>query len=393
MDEHYLSKQQLQAELDKCLNCKHKPCMHACPVKCSPQEFIAHAKKKDYLAAVSNINKNNPLGHVCGLVCPHSFCVKACMRAKIDNPINIPMIQATLIKMFRNSNDALQKFVANGKKIAIIGAGPAGMAAAWQFLKLGYQVKIFEKSSQIGGALNLIPDNRLPKEAIEDDWNYISQMGKVDIKYNAKINSPQKLLAEYDGVIVAVGEQNVINLGIKGEENIIPYTQYLSCPQNFKEKQKIVIIGGGNVAADAAITAHNLGAKQITLLVRRQINHLRIDKKGLLDLIDKGINILPNTRLVEAKKAKDGINLQTCSTYVEDGKCLDLPNSIINRGNVDLVVKAIGSVADRPIEHDKIIYAGDCKIGGSTVVEAVASGLEAAKMMHEQLTNKQADIA
>lgn len=389
MTTHYLNKLQLQTELGKCLNCKTRPCMHACPVKCSPQEFIYQAKNGDYPAAIKTIVRNNPLGHTCGLICPEHFCVKACMRAKIDNPLNIPLIQATLIKMFRQSNDVMGKFEDNGKRIAIVGAGPAGLAAAWQLLQLGYAVKIFEKASEIGGALKLIPPSRLPHTAIEDDWNYIRQMGKADIVYDTKIDNPLELLNDYDGVIMAVGEQNVINLGINGEENIVPYTEYLSHSHRYMNCQNVVIIGGGNVAADCATTAHNLGAKQISMLVRRQISNLRVDKKELLSLLDKGINIMPNTRVVEVSKTEKGVNLVTCSTRVDNGRCLDVPNSDVDRGEVDLIVKAIGSVADAPIEHEKIIYAGDCKIGGSTVVEAIASGIVAAKMIHSRLGEEQ----
>lgn len=367
--------------------------MHACPVKCSPQEFIAQARAGDYQGAIQTINRNNPLGHTCGLICPEHFCIKACLRAKIDNPLNIPLIQATLLKMFRGSNDIAQHFEANGKKIAIIGAGPAGLAAAWQLLQLGYIIKIFEKSSALGGALNLIPPSRLPHAAIDDDWNYIRQMGKADIVYDCKIDNPLELLKEYSGVIMAIGEQNVVNLGVKGEEYITPYTEYLRYPHRFMDKTKVVIIGGGNVAADCAVTAHNLGAKQVTMLVRRQISNLRIDKKELLNLIDKGINIMPNTRVVEVTGSGNEMELKTCSTYVDDGRCLDIPNSEINRGKVDLIIKAIGSVAETPIEHEKVIYAGDCKIGGSTVVEAIASGIDSAKLLHSRLIDEEKEIA
>jgi len=382
---HYLSKSQLQEEVNRCLHCKASPCTHACPVKCSPKEFIAAAQKKDYASAIQTILRNNPLGHTCGLICPEHFCVKACIRAKIDSPLNIPLIQATLIRMFRQNTETTFQFNANGKKIAIVGAGPAGLAAAWQLLQLGYEIKIFEQSSAVGGALNLIPFERLPHEAIEDDWNYICKLGKADVAYNCKITNPSSLLDEYEGVIMAVGEQNVVQLRIRGEEYIIPYTEYLRFPDRFVNKQKVVIVGGGNVAADCATTAYRLGAKEVMMLVRRQMSNLKIDQKELSNLIDKGINILPNTRLVEVGQTGDALDFKTCSTYINEGKCLDLPCSEVYRGQTDLIIKAVGSVADKPIENEKIIYAGDCKIGGSTVVEAIASGIDAAKIMHDRL--------
>ena len=359
--------------------------MHACPVQFSPQEFIDFAKAEKYSQAIATIVCNNPLAHTCGLICPERFCIKACMRAKIDNPINIPLIQATLIKMFRNTDGSVPQFTKNGKKVIIVGAGPAGLAAAWQLLQLGYDVKIYEKSSTVGGALNMTPPSRLPHEAIEDDWRYIQKMGKADIVFNYMIDNPLKLLEECNGVIMAIGEQNIINLAIKGEENIIPYTEYLRYPHRFMNKQRVIIIGGGNVAADCAVTAHNLGARHITMFVRRQLNNLKIDKKELLNLLHLGIDIMPNTRLTEVCQTEKSLCIKTCSTYCDNEKYSDIPNSEIYRGEVDLIIKAIGSVADKPIEHEKIIYAGDCKIGGSTVVEAIASGIDAAKMLHARL--------
>ena len=252
----YLNKPQFEAELERCLNCASKPCMSACPVNCSPQEFIQHAKKGEYKEAVASICKNNPMGHTCGLICPDQFCMKACLRGKIDFPINIPLVQATLINKYREDMVDGNKQPTNGKKIAIVGAGPAGMAAAWKLIKLGYAVKLFEKSDKVGGALNLIPDYRLPYEVIEDDWRYINRIGKAEIVFNSQIDNPLELLeVGFDGVIMAIGEQNIIDLGVDGEENVVPYADYLKNPDKFAGAKRVGIIGGGNVAADCAMTA------------------------------------------------------------------------------------------------------------------------------------------
>ena len=145
MSKLYLNKPQLDAELFKCLNCASKPCMTACPVNCSPQEFIQHAKAGEYENAVKSICKNNPMGHTCGLICPDTFCMKACLRSKIDHPINIPLVQATLISKHRQDMTDIDKAPDNGKKVAIIGAGPAGMAAAWVLVKLGSVAQALNK--------------------------------------------------------------------------------------------------------------------------------------------------------------------------------------------------------------------------------------------------------
>ncbi len=382
----YLNKRQLDAELFKCLNCKTKPCMSACPVNCSPQEFIQRAKAEEYQAAVKSICKNNPMGHTCGLICPDAFCMKACLRGKIDHPINIPLVQATLISKYRLDMVDEEKLPDNGQKIAIIGAGPAGMAAAWALIKLGYRVKLFEKSDKVGGALNLIPEYRLPYEVIEDDWNYIKRIGNAEIVFNTLIDNPKELLNEgFAGVIMAIGEQEVINLGIEGEENIMSYAQYLQNPHNFADKQKIAIIGGGNVAADCALMAKSIGAKDVTMFVRRKIFDMKISIKEMEELLKQRIDIVTTTRICKIEKKKDVFNVYTCSTRAGEKGYEDIVDSLIERDNFDLVIKAIGSRAEKPVKDEHIIYAGDCKTGGSTIVEAVASGLDAAKLMHKKL--------
>lgn len=382
----YLNKSQLDAELFKCLNCTAKPCMNACPVKCCPQEFIQQAKVGNFAGAVKSICNNNPMGHTCGLICPEHFCMKACLRGKIDHPINIPLVQATLISKYRQDMTEANNAPDNGKKIAIVGAGPAGMAAAWFLIRHGYEVKLFEKTDRIGGALNLIPDYRLPYEVIEDDWNYIKKNGKASIEFNTLINNPLALLEQgFAGVIMAIGEQNCINLGVDGEENVIAYAEYLRSPQKYATAGTVGIIGGGNVAADCAITAKNMGAAQVSVFVRRKIFDMKVTKKERQELIDNQIDLVTTTRVCYVEKNGDKLDVHTCSTYQTDKGYSDIENSVIIRRGFDLVIKAIGSRAEKPVEHDNIVYAGDCKNGGSTIVEAVASGLETAKLLHNRL--------
>ena len=386
MSKLYLNKPQLDAELFKCLNCASKPCMTACPVNCSPQEFIQHAKAGEYENAVKSICKNNPMGHTCGLICPDTFCMKACLRSKIDHPINIPLVQATLISKHRQDMTDIDKAPDNGKKVAIIGAGPAGMAAAWVLVKLGYAVKLFEKTDKVGGALNLIPDYRLPYEVIEDDWNYIKRIGNAEIEFNTQIDNPKDLLDEgFDGVIMAVGEQTGIDLGVDGEENVVAYADYLKTPQNFASEGKVGIIGGGNVAADCAVTAKNLGANSVSVFIRRKIFDMKVTKKEMAELLERQIDLVTTTRVCKVEKNGNKLDVWTCSTQPGEKGYEDIADSRIKREGFDLVIKAIGSHAGKPIDHENIIYAGDAKNGGSTIVEAVASGLDSAKLLHDKI--------
>src|ERR1022692_1527545 len=163
----FLTDAQLRSELDRCVSCEEKPCMEACPADCSPADFIMAARvgeKSDYRRSAALIMGSNPLGGVCGVVCPDYFCMEACSRRTFDHPINIPAVQATIVKKAKEAGMAEFKTAArNGRSVAVIGAGPAGLGAAGVLAQLGYQVTIYEKRTAPGGMMNLIPEFRLDR--------------------------------------------------------------------------------------------------------------------------------------------------------------------------------------------------------------------------------------
>lgn len=381
----YLNKAQLKAELDRCLNCKTQPCMHACPVNCSPQEFINHAKEGDFDGAVKTILRNNPLGQTCGLICPDKFCMKACIRNRIDFAVNIPKVQATILENYRREKESFAHIAPNGVKVAVIGAGPAGLAASSVLAKAGCRVVLFEGRSQIGGALNLIPDERLPHEVIEKDWSYIFNPDLVELKLNHKVTDVLALKSEFDWVIVASGEPNLVNLGIEGEEYAVSYIEYLSNPKQYATTGKVAIIGGGNVAADCAFTAKAGGAAEVEMFARRRIADMRISKAEHLELLEREIDISPMTSPDKIEPDSDKFTLYVHKNRFIDGKLTPIENSSLKLSGFSLVIKAIGSRADSKIEDEHIIYAGDCKTGGSTIVEAISSGMAAADLILERV--------
>jgi NADPH-dependent glutamate synthase beta subunit-like oxidoreductase len=383
----YLNKAQLKAELDRCLNCKTQPCMHACPVNCSPQEFINHAKEGDFDGAVKTILRNNPLGQTCGLICPDKFCMKACIRNRIDFAVNIPKVQATILENYRREKESFAHITPNGVKVAVIGAGPAGLAASSVLAKAGCKVVLFEDRHQIGGALNLIPDERLPHEVIEKDWSYIFNPELVELKLNHKVADVLALKSEFDWVIVASGEPNLVNLGIEGEEYAVSYMEYLSNPKQYATTGKVAIIGGGNVAADCAFTAKAGGAAEVEMFVRRRIADMRISKAEHLELLEREIDISPMTSPDKIELDSDKFTLYVHKNRFVDGKLTPIENSSLKLSGFSLVIKAIGSRADSKIEDERIIYAGDCKTGGSTIVEAISSGMAAAELILEHINS------
>ena len=382
----YLSKIQLREELKRCLNCRAQPCMNACPVNCNPREFIRCALQDEWDEAVSVITRTNPMGQTCGLICPDKFCMKACTRNNIDFPINIPRVQATILNSCRTEREALLEVEPNGKRVAVIGAGPAGLAAMACLAKRGYGVTIFEARGEIGGALNMIPRERLPHEVIERDFGFIRDERFVELNLNMRIEDPRELCERFDAVIVATGEPNCMSLQIPGEALSISYMDYLYNPEKYITQGHVAVIGGGNVAADCALTAVRQGAVSVEMFIRRRIADMRVSKQEYMELIAQQVNLNGMTSPEKLERRNDKICLSVRKNYYDGTGWAPLPNSTIELPYFDLVIRAIGSRADTKLDdNDKIIYAGDCKTGGSTIVEALSSGKSAAEAMMEFL--------
>ncbi len=392
MSTPYLSPAQFKAELEKCLQCKTKPCQTACPVKCSPHDFIAAAKNADIAMAASHITAYNPLGEVCGLVCPDKFCMRACLRQHIDAPIKIPQVQAEIMRRARQ-----QKFMPvsgkphlNATRIAIVGAGPAGIGAAAVLLPLGFETEVFEQHSTVGGALNLIPPIRLPREVIAAEWAKFAQYPNLHLHNNTKVTDFKSLLKQgFSAVIAATGEQKSRILGIEGENLATDYTAYLQTPEKYATNGKVAVVGGGAAAVDCAVTAAKAGATQVEMFVRRRLSDMRISDAERKLLLEQQIDISTMTRVTKIEKQQNNLTLYTCKTqFTTDGKLADIPQTQIPRPNFALTITALGSTRLHDIaETENIFYAGDFLNGSSTVVEALASGKKVAKIIVEKIKN------
>ena len=382
----YLNKLQLKAELDRCLNCSNKPCMNACPVSCNPQEFIQAAKKGDFTGAIEAITRTNPMGQTCGLICPDKFCMKSCTRSHIDFAVNIPKVQATLLEQERTTPPQPIKNQKKNLKAAVIGAGPAGIAAAAEWVRLGGSVTLFEAKNQLGGALNMIPKSRLPHSVIEKDWMFLKEKDFIELCLNTEIKDNEKLLEMgYEAVIVATGEPLCLLLNIPGEELCLSYKDYLTNPENYPATGNVAVIGGGNVAADCALTATTNGAKHVDMFVRRRLADMKITKVECLTLIERGVNIMALTSPVRLSRDINGLNLTVCKNQYTNHVLTSIPQTNFELKGYDLVIRAIGSRAETMTFHERLIDAGDCKSGGSTIVEALASGQNAARTLFKRL--------
>lgn len=382
----YLDTLQTKKEMDKCLQCPSKPCMHACPAHVSPKDFIATAKNNKWREAAQLIHEQNPMGEICGLICPDTFCMKDCVRSKIDNPIQIPSLQALIMHKARLENIPLQKdnVKPNGKKIAVVGSGPAGCAATAELLKNGFSVTVFEKDNVVGGALNLIPEARLPREIITYEWQRLTINPLLELKLNYPVSDYPSLLQKgFTGVVVAIGEQKPRSLNIDGEEFATLYTDYLSEPQQYMTDQPIAVIGGGAVAVDCAVTAKNQGAAHVEMFVRRGVDNMRITSAERQSLHENAIEITAMTRPLKIEKQNNDLILWTTKTrFNSEGKLEDVPNTATMRTGFKHIVLALGSTRKEDInEQPHIIYAGDIVLGGSTAVQAIADGKKAAQKL------------
>ena len=392
----------LKTELFRCEYCEEKPCKEACPAHCSPADFIMAARvgnSSDYRRSAADIMHANPLGGVCGMVCPDTFCMAACTRSHFDGPINIPLVQGTIVNLAKDHGGipAFVKPERNGKKVAIVGGGPAGLGTAATLSQLGYSVVILESKNKLGGMINLIPDHRLDKKVLETDINFILSLGDIKLITGTQVADPKSLLAHgYDAVCVTTGLWDLIKLGAENENLAIRMVDLLSNPTGYNFNGRIAIIGGGATAIDCGIIARQRGAKHIELFMLEKYSEMpitSIDRKSLLDF---DIEINGRVRLSKIlTNPGDIMDLETIRVDLPEGKSfrpseiIDIRRSEEIRSGFEAVIISIGMRSSIPRELvDGLFFAGDMISGPGSVVQAVASGKNAALEIDAFLMNK-----
>lgn len=387
-----MSNKRLQTELERCEYCEEKPCMVACPVNCSPFDFIMAARvgqPSDILRAAGEVMRNNPLGGVCGLVCPDTLCMAACTRKGFDGPINIPCVQATIVEKAKRLG-GIPKFSTpkpNGKKVAIVGGGPAGLGAAAAMAQMGYAVDIFESREQLGGMMNLIPDHRLDKQVVQTDIEFALSLGQITVRTGTKIDNPKDLLSQgYQAVCVTVGLWKPIELGIENENLAIKMVDLLSNPEAFHFSGSVAIIGGGATALDCAVAARTRGAAHVEMFMLEKLSEMPLTARERQELLEFDIEVSGRTRVKRIiAKGESVSGIETLKMQLPDGQAFspsgvrDISGTERIREGFTGVVVAIGMRSTLAREQvEGIFYAGDMLTGPATVVQAVASGKNAA---------------
>jgi dihydropyrimidine dehydrogenase (NAD+) subunit PreT len=388
---HVMTLAQLQTELLRCEYCEEKPCKEACPAHCSPADFIMAARvgnASDIRRSAAEIMQANPLGGICGMVCPDTLCMAACTRKKFDGPINIPLVQATIIDKAKNMGGIpeFSKLKQNGNKVAIIGGGPAGLGAASALAQMGYAVEILEAADRLGGMINLIPEHRLEKNVVETDIQFVLSLGNIKISTGRKVDDPKLLLKNYDAVCVTIGLWKPIELGIENEDHAIKMVDLLSRPSDYQFEGRVAIIGGGATAIDCAIMARQRGAKHVELFMLEKFSEMPLTARERNELLDFDIEVNGRIRLTKIIKEENKIiGMETVKVELPPGKTFspvevrNISGSESSRLGFSSVVIAIGMRSTLPREQsDGLFYAGDMLTGPKTVVQAVASGKNAA---------------
>lgn len=402
IDDQIMTSKQLHTELLRCEYCEEKPCKAACPVNCSPFDFIMAARvgnPSDLKRSAAEIMHCNPLGGVCGLVCPDRFCMAACSRKDFDGAINIPKVQATIVETAKRLG-GIPKFevpAPNGKKVAVIGGGPAGLGVAAALAQMGYAVDIFEGRDKLGGMMNLIPDQRLAKSVVESDIEFLLSLGTINAKTGVKVEDPKQLLKQgYQAVCVTTGLWKPIELGVENEGLAIKMVDLLSNKSAFNFKGRVAVIGGGATAVDCAITARERGASHVELFMLEKLSEMPLTPVERQELIDYDVEINGRIRITKIQSdGKSVTGIETKKVTLPEGEAFkvssirDVEGTEGVRAGFEAVVMAIGMRSAMTREQaDGIFYAGDVAHGPTTVVEAVASGKNAALAIDAFLKNQ-----
>ena len=379
-------------EAARCLLCHDAPCSKGCPAGTDPAKFVRSIRFRNVKGAAETIRSNNVLGGSCARVCPYDrLCEEACSRCGIDRPIEIGKLQRYAIEQEEIFGmKTLEAGEAKPGKVACIGAGPASLAAAAELRKAGYAVTIFEKEEKAGGMLTYgIVPSRLPQSVIDHDVAMVEAMG-VKFEFGKKITIAD--VDDYDAVFVGIGLWGTKLPEISGTElkGVYAAADYLKAARTSgkQEGKKVVVIGGGDVAVDCAVTAKLLGAEDVRIVYRRTLEEAPGNMNEFQYALSLGIGMTTNM----APAAIEGAGKVEAMTFTgREGK---LDGSELKLA-CDTVVFAIGQKAE-PVEGvaanekggvaaeegktnvAKVFAAGDIVNGGKTVVEAVAAGKEAA---------------
>lgn len=431
------TKEMAMEEAQRCLHCPTKPCISGCPVAVNIPDFIEEVKNGEFEKAYQIIRQTSSLPAVCGRVCPQETqCESKCVRGVKGEAVAIGRLERFVADWHREHvKDEAVKPASNGHKVAVVGAGPAGLTCAGDLAKLGYQVSVFEALHVAGGVLMYgIPEFRLPKAIVQNEIDGLKQMG-VDIETNMVIGRSESVddlfEAGYESVFIGSGAglPNFMNMSGENLKGVYSANEFLTrcnLMKAYKEgvdtpiqhPKRAVIVGGGNVAMDAARCAKRLGVEEVTIVYRRSMEELPARKEEVEHAQEEGIIFRLLTNPVRVLGDENGwVKGMECvsmelgepdesgrrrpveikdSNFVLDVDCMIMaigtsPNPLIRSTTEGLETNRKGClIADDngATTREGVFAGGDAVTGAATVILAMGAGKTAAKAMDAYIQNK-----
>ena len=406
----------------------HAPCKVKCPAKVNVQGYVQLIKKKEYVKAVQLIRRRNPLSAICGRICTHP-CESVCTRGKADDPIAIRLLkrfasdkEIELLEAGQLTLPDEKTPAPEAKKVAIVGAGPAGLTAANDLAEAGFAVTVYEASNAAGGMLRWgIPEYRLPKKVLDHEIELIRRKG-VKFVYNCRLGQDvtlQLLQTEHDAVFLSAGAQKSRKLGVEGEQiqgvlHGVEFLREAGSAQKPKVKDRVLVVGGGNVAIDVARTARRLGARNVEMVCLEQRHEMPAYREEIEATLAENIQIRNGwgPKRIVGNGSVTGLELKRCTRVFDDQKRFRpaFDENDVATVAAEQIIVAIGQMVDEqlvahiPAENFRgcfktdpvtgqtsmkgLFAGGDNASGPASVIDAVAAGKRAAESIERYLGGK-----
>ena len=421
-------------EAMRCLGCKNRPCVEGCPVSIDIPRFIARIQERDYKGALSVIQEESILPSICGRVCPQeSQCQKHCTVGKalkdVDKAVGIGRLERFVADWCSEDESVPEVKGATGRKVAVVGSGPASIACAADVRREGHDVVMYEALHKSGGVLSYgIPEFRLPKRLVDREISRLEKMG-VRIERNVLVGRTRTIaeLREEDGfdaVFIGTGAGLPKFMGIAGENlvGVLSANEYLTRSNLMKaydrershtpeyEGKRVAVLGGGNVAMDAARTALRLGAESVDIIYRRTRTEMPARKEEIEHAVEEGCVIRMLSQPVEILGDESGkvraLVIRRCELGEPDGSGRRSPVEIPGSDEevpYDEVIVAMMTTPEIEVNRrgnfivdeetmrtsmEGVYAGGDIVLGAATVILAMGQGRKAAKAINEYLKNK-----
>ncbi|MCQ2449636.1 MAG: NADPH-dependent glutamate synthase [Clostridia bacterium] len=434
-------------EAERCLNCKHMPCVAGCPVNIHIPEFIAKVREGDFEAAYEVIQQSSSLPAVCGRVCPQETqCESKCVRGIKGEPVGIGRLERFVADWHNeHSQKNPEKMPSNGQRVAIVGSGPSGLTCAGDLAKKGYEVTVFEALHTAGGVLVYgIPEFRLPKKIVAREVETLKALGakiETNVVIGKTLTIDELFDMGFEAVFIGSGAGLPMFMGIPGESlsGVYSANEFLTRSNLMKAYEsdpvtpimkggKVIVVGGGNVAMDAARTALRLGAEKVSIVYRRSMEELPARREEVEHAMEEGVEFLLLNNPTEIlgynnpddrRDPKNGFvtgmrvikmelgepdergrrrpieipgseyELEADTVIISIGTS---PNPLIKSTTKGLEVNRRGGIVieeESGLTSRENVYAGgDAVTGAATVISAMGAGKLAAQSIDRELTKK-----